>query len=234
MVTREQKLIYKMLTENTGTHMLDSGGIYGRNWQRNQKKLIKDFINESEEEYFFSDSGDVYRTVSVFHYLSGLELDELCDNFNKRNTNTKDWGGELSINETTYGISKKAANYLNKNYQSQIEYTFNTYNGESDLSQVLQGSRIKIFVDGQYEDYYLIQIHNGCDVRGGYTDAKLFKANQWSDAIHEYLWEYKSQTEIIEEITEGYITEMKDYYDNNKIWKHEEILKVLEKNNILN
>ena len=107
---------------------------------------------------------------------------------------------ELSINETTYGISKKAANYLNKNYQSQIEYTFNTYNGESDLSQVLQGSRIKIFVDGQYEDYYLIQIHNGCDVRGGYTDAKLFKANQWSDAIHEYLWEYKSQTEIIEEI----------------------------------
>ena len=39
---------------------------------------------------------------------------------------------------------------------------------------------------------------------------------------------------FIEEITEGYITEMKDYYDNNKIWKHEEILKVLEKNNILN
>ena len=234
MATREQKLIYKMLTENTGTHMLDSGGIYGRNWQRNQKKSIKDFINESEEEYFFSDDGEVYRTVSVFHYLSGLELDELCDNFNKRNTNTKDWDGELSINETTYGVSKKAANYLNKNHQSQIEYTFNTYNGDSDLSQVLQGSRIKIFVDGQYEDYYLIQIHNGCDVRGGYTDAKLFKANQWSDAIHEYLWEYKSQSEIVEEITEGYITEMKDYYDNNKIWKHEEILKVLEENNILN
>lgn len=223
-----------MLTENTGTHMFDSGGIYGRNWQKNQKKSIKDFINESEVEYFFSDSGDVYRTVSIFHYLSGLELDEICDNFNKRNSNTKDWEGELSINEIVYGVSKKAATYLNKNYQTQIEYTFNTYNGVSDLSQVLQGSRIKIFVDGQYEDYYLIQIHNGCDIRGGYTDTKLFKVNQISESIHEYLWEYQSQSEIVEEITEGYITEMKDYYDNNKIWKHEEILKILEENNTLN
>ena len=25
--------------------------------------------------------------------------------------------------------------------------------------------------------YVLLQIHNGCDVRGGYTDAKLFKLN---------------------------------------------------------
>ena len=40
-----KKTIYKMLTENTGTHFLDSGGGNGRNWQRNQIKTIKDFQN---------------------------------------------------------------------------------------------------------------------------------------------------------------------------------------------
>ncbi len=31
-----QQTICNMLTENTGTHMLDSGGEGGRNWQQNQ------------------------------------------------------------------------------------------------------------------------------------------------------------------------------------------------------
>jgi hypothetical protein len=226
-MNKEQRLIYKMLVENTGTHMLDSGGAYGRNWERNQKKPIKDFINENEEDYYFSDNGEVYRTVSVFHYLSGLELDEVCDNFNKRNSNTKDWDGELSSNENIYGVSTKAANYLNKNYDVEVEHTFNTYNYDSDLSQVLQGSRLQL----NNETYYLIQIHNGCDVRGGYTDAKLFKANKWSDNIHEYIWEYKAQSEIIDEIKEGYIDNITDYYDANKVWTKDDILKILEGDN---
>lgn len=33
---KTKHLIYEMLTENTGRHMLDSGGAYGRNWERNQ------------------------------------------------------------------------------------------------------------------------------------------------------------------------------------------------------
>ncbi len=32
-----EELITAMLKENTGSHFLDSGGAYGRNWQRNQK-----------------------------------------------------------------------------------------------------------------------------------------------------------------------------------------------------
>ena len=40
--TKQQKLIYKMLTENTGIHFLDSGFSNGRMWQRNQKKTIQD------------------------------------------------------------------------------------------------------------------------------------------------------------------------------------------------
>ena len=31
-------IVSEMLKENTGTHFLDSGGSYGRSWQRNQKR----------------------------------------------------------------------------------------------------------------------------------------------------------------------------------------------------
>jgi len=64
----------------------------------------------------------------------------------------------------------------------------------------LQGVSLRLFVDGQYEDYALIQIHNGADVRGGYTDAKLFKVNEYA----EYISEYMGQIEIEDELE--YIT----------------------------
>jgi hypothetical protein len=78
-----KELIYKMLTENTGAHMLDSGGAYGRNWERNQVKTIEDFENEPEELYTYSKRwNELSRTVSVYHYLSQLQTDEVCDQFN--------------------------------------------------------------------------------------------------------------------------------------------------------
>jgi len=36
-----KQLVYKMLTENTGKHFLDSGGTDGRMWQRNQRKTME-------------------------------------------------------------------------------------------------------------------------------------------------------------------------------------------------
>lgn len=44
--TQTEQIIYEMLTENTGRHMLDSGGDSGRAWQRNQAKSLDDFKNE--------------------------------------------------------------------------------------------------------------------------------------------------------------------------------------------
>ena len=37
------EVIVAMLTENTGRHFLDSGGAYGRNWERNSGKTVADF-----------------------------------------------------------------------------------------------------------------------------------------------------------------------------------------------
>jgi hypothetical protein len=221
--TAVQRLVYKMLTENTGVHMCDSGGADNRGWQRNQKKTIKDFMNEDEESYQFDFKyNEIYRNVSVFHYLSGLELDDICEKFNRRQG--ADWEGNVGQLDDTYGVSNRASEWLQSNYEVQVEYTFNTYNGDSDLSQILQGSRLQI--DG--DTYYLIQVHGGCDARGGYTDAKLFKTAHYSEGIHEYLWEYKHSSEVEEDLREGYISSMTDYWDESIVYDAETILKRLD------
>ena len=182
-----QKLIYSMLVENTGKHFLDSGFADGRMWQRNQNKTIDDFYNEPEEIYYFDENcEDLERTVSVFHFLTNdHQIDEICEDFNKLNTNPNNWdANKFDI----YGVSKEAWSYLNELAEVEILHTFNTYNYDSDLSQVLQGSHLEI--DGEF--YTLIQIHGGADVRGGYTDAKLLKKGDYMEQwqIHQYLQEY--------------------------------------------
>ena len=68
---------------------------------------------------------------------------------------------------------------------------------ESDLVQTLQGANLTI----NDEEYILIQIHNGADVRGGYTDAKLFKLND-EYMIHSYLFEWLEQEELEQRLEE--------------------------------
>ena len=203
--TETQKLVYAMLMENTGTHFLDSGGANGRMWQRNQAKTIEDFDNELEatiEKSEWTDKdGKVHteyeRDVSVFHYLSELELDHVCDKFNELNTDCLEWGGDIS-----WGVCQAGADFLEL-INMESTHQFNTYNGDSDLSQVLQGS----WLDMDGEMYLLLQIHGGADVRGGYTDAKLFKVqDDW--IIHPYLQEYVDSSEIEEEY-ELYYNEIK-------------------------
>ena len=47
----------------------------------------------------------------------------------------------------------------------------NSYNGDCDLSQTIQFVHVGDIYDN---DMIALSIHNGCDVRGGYTDYKFF------------------------------------------------------------
>lgn len=220
-----KNLVYSMLTENTGTHFLDSGGTDGRNWQKNIKKSMQDFEEEEEESYQFDDKyNEIYRNVSVFHYLTNnLELNDICEDFNQLQNNSDNWEANADI----YGVSSEAWSFLIDCFDVEVKYTFNTYNGESDLSQILQGSLIEINGD----TYYLIQIHNGADARGGYTDAKLFKCGDYCEGmIHEYLIEYKDSYEIKEDINEGYISEFVDHWDDSITYTNKYVKNKLELN----
>lgn len=164
-----KELVYSMLIENTGIHMLDSGFDNGRHWQQNQTKTLEDFEKEPSVDFDATDvtqSTEIELSISVFHYLTngGLELDDLCREYNA--SHCDDWDGDY------YGVSTEQMKWLNKNMfeQEHEQSSFNTYNGESNLSQVLQGTVLRRGVD----HYVLLQVHGGADVRGGYTDAKLF------------------------------------------------------------
>ena len=189
-MNKTKELIYKMLTECTGKDMCDSGGDSGRHWQRNQKNTIKDFENEPEE-HIYKDGDYIYRDLSVFHYLSELELDNICNRFNRIQRQSDNWNSDFDSDVFVYGVSSEAQQVLEYHNKVIINRSWNTYNGECDLTQCLQGANLTI---NNYE-YILIQIHNGADVRGGYTDAKLFKLN-YEGLIHSYLYEYEEQEEL--------------------------------------
>jgi hypothetical protein len=85
----------------------------------------------------------------------------------------------------------------------------------------LQGSWVEINGDV----YLLLQIHGGCDARGGYTNAKLFTTNE-EYMIHEYLREYKNSHETLDDLIEGYITAV-DADDPTITYTSEEIRQMI-------
>lgn len=212
---RTKEIIFNMLIENTGTHFLDSGSAYGRAWERNQGKTIEDFEREPEEKWvYYKRFNELSRTVSVFHYLSQLETDWICDYFNEMGC--PDWEAE-----EVHGVSKAQWDWLNSKCEVRIEHTFNTYNGDSDLSQILQGSWLWI----NDEQYLLLQIHGGCDARGGYTDAKLFKPRE-EYRIHEYLEDYTDHYMVDEYLESGCI-EAVDYEDPTVYYTSEQLIEMM-------
>ena len=170
-----EQTVFDMMTTSTGRHMLDSGGANGRHWQRNQKRSIEDFLSEPEAvlstEYDYPEV-----TVSLFHKLTSgvIYLDEFSKEFNSLPCGN--WDGDY------YGTSVEQCEWLvnrgfdQANKNGSFKDAWNTYNWENNFSQVLQGHDL---VNDEDEDYVLIQIHQGADVRGGYTDAKLFRLNDY-------------------------------------------------------
>lgn len=175
MNTKIQELVYKMMTTNTGVALCDSGGDDGRHWQRNKRDYPTiDAIKKAPEVEVDAvdvagDSADMVPTVSLFHYLTNaLTLDETCEAFNALPCD--DWDSE-----DAYGVSVAQVEWL-RSHGLTIKGTWNSYNGESNLSQVVQGASVAVEGDAlEYPTYILLQVHQGADVRGGYTDAKLFK-----------------------------------------------------------
>lgn len=180
-----EEVVTNMLKENTGINLLDSGDTYGRHWQKNQSVQFSDQPAVVVDQ---SQLGDrIEFTVNTYHYLiSNLEVDSLCDEFNTRFNVMDDWEGK------GYGLSSEASDWIEERLQVDLDCKdwFNTYNGESCLSQVVQGVYLG--------SYVLIQVHNGCDVRGGYTDAKLFKLKDV----------------YLDESVSGYVK----YSDNKEVW----------------
>ena len=159
-------MLVQMLTENTGRHILDSGGAYGRNWERNAGMTVEAALAAPAASWGFKGE---YVTLDVFHFL--FERLEYAPSMDARFQRFMDEGENA---ERGYmELMEDWAEQLTGDRSSWT--TINTYNGEDALSQVIQ--YVQINTDGSeplFGDTYLIQIHGGCDVRGGYTRPRVF------------------------------------------------------------
>lgn len=153
----EEKL-YTILTTSTGTHMLDSGGAYGRHWQRNQALPIGSF-KEAPRAYM-DEYGEV--TISLFHHLTdALKVTHISEALDA------DFLEFTKEREGSY--LEDIADFI-EHLGAEKGYGENSYNRESLLSQVIQ---YETFTLGDAE-YVALQVHQGADVRGGYTRPYIF------------------------------------------------------------
>lgn len=170
-MTTTSHLFRGMLTEPTAHHICDSGGIYGRTYQRNAER---DFAAEPQATLTIGRFGPEI-TVSTYHHIEAcLELDDLCTQFNALGCGA--WNSDKY-----YGVDSEQECWLDDRgfWPKDKCRGWNTYNWDNNFDQILQGHTLER--DG--EDYVLLQVHGGCDARSGYTDAKLFKIQDW---MHDY------------------------------------------------
>src|SRR5271157_2049449 len=183
-----------MLKENTGVALCDSGWAYGRNWERNQKI---DFDKQPYSVCKFDDYISIEH--NLYHWLCenltwDKEANEILKNLQKRikksGGNTWDvvemfpeffrkWQQRKELGEGTIRLVNDklvCSDFLD----GGLEFIDrdNTYNHDNFLSQDIQFTYFKFDTYDSYDFGYLIlQIHGGCDIRGGYTDPQVFSLN---------------------------------------------------------
>jgi len=162
--TETERIIHKMLTENTGAHILDSGSAYGRHWEGN--RLVTDFRKTPAVIVRVESEDWISVVYNVFHYLNNfLEYDKEMDKKFHKFANSDEYRNKPWL------VCMKDFVVVNRYHRFG---TVNTYNYDNILSQVLQ---YVIFAedDDIYENpRVILQTHNGCDVRGGYSTPHVF------------------------------------------------------------
>ena len=160
-----------MLTENTGIHMLDSGGVNGRGWQRDAGKDA-DVFAATPKAYVLRD----YPAIDVFHYMCDrLTYDAAMD------ARLTDYAATVDTDMPWLSVAEDFVMSLtgwdgDTRRRDSDPRTWNTYNGEDLLSRVLQGVTFTTEdADGWDTVYAIVQTHNGADVRGGYTRPRVFR-----------------------------------------------------------
>lgn len=145
-----KKVTFKnLIRENTGSNFLDSGSTYGYKYQ---KPIPKKAITLDGDCARNSISG----TISLLHFLeSNLTIDQEA---------TANLRGAIDRDECDDVYSGYAAYFVKRGYK--LDDSDNTCNHDTDLDQEFQFSILTAVDDSQI---IIIESHNGCDVRGGYS-----------------------------------------------------------------
>ena len=162
----------EMWTENTGTHMLDSGGEVGRQWQRNAGMTASDFLAKGE---IYLDDGIVTRNTFDL-CLRALRFDADTERLTNRfrqwvDTMPSDYDSDYYYNSagTVYEFITEELDA--EHVEDQSLEIYNSYNSDTLLDSVIMYGFFR------YEgiDYLALSKHGGADVRGGYSDFVFFE-----------------------------------------------------------
>lgn len=171
-----KKIIDELLKEEIGKHMCDSGGAYGYIYERNREKGYLTGMTPVEE---YTDEDCKERTlevvIPVYDFLTyNLEKDSETVKLEKTLMYLLK---EYEINpyhifevQDFLQTHAKILLGITPTGLRPLEYV-NTYNAEEYLSQTL------LYCPFRYngDNYIILEVHNGCDVRSGYTKPQVFK-----------------------------------------------------------
>lgn len=174
--TKTDRVLAYMLTENTGRHFLDSGGAYGRHWQRNQGQTV-DTLMAAPAVTVASD----WVSLDVFHYLRArLSYDGPESRRFRRWATSGEWADrswdECAKQWATDRHVTDGGGYDDSNWRG----AFLSYNEDNLLSQDIAG---ETWTDADGRRLVLLQIHGGADIRGGFTEPRVFEVttdDAWS------------------------------------------------------
>lgn len=161
----------KLSCTKVGHHMLDSGDIYGRNYERPVAKGVTVDIdyNEHRDEFYVSAS------IPLGEFLdAAFTID--AELTRKLRRIEKIEGNRLNSRDAAELLTQAIPGATLGNWE-------NTYNYETDLDQVVQYHTIETEDSGTV---YVIETHNGCDVRGGYSNCVVARLDDGSDGYLDY------------------------------------------------
>lgn len=165
-----ETILKNMMLENTGIHLCDSGFDEGRHWQKNRKNGI--MKGPQPVDYTLYNKS---KEIEIEPYIPVYDF--LCKNLIHN---------DKCLELETFMENEVEDLWCCWDYQDWVKENFdtkwdliNTYNGNCVLSQTLQ---FQIF-NYEFDDYNVLQIHNGADIRGGYTKPRIFKVEYLEDFL---------------------------------------------------
>ncbi len=194
-ISKTRQVITDILREDTGRAMCDSGGEpqydatgkyigsqhgFGRSFERNANR---DFEKESPCSFdviSFTPKGkteevhEVSVRINLYHWLASkleyaVKLNRQLQSYLSANPDE----GYLQLAQSFPVHLREKGQYITDyGGQELVEFTAHyTYNDENSLSQDIQF----VFFRIAGAPYVVLQVHNGCDARGGLTRPRIFK-----------------------------------------------------------
>lgn len=175
------RVLAAMLRENTGRALLDSGDYYGRQWERNQTRDIENESAASLDINARYGNGEISVMLRLYHFLlprvcrddRATELQEQFETFAELPENDlESWEDNVNAFTKKIGARQLRAGYT-YNEENWLDQDFVYYIFDDDGD------------DGSGYRMCFIQVHGGCDARGGYTKPQCFTIEADTE-LYEY------------------------------------------------